>query len=264
MAAPELDFPAPHSADAARGIYETLLVVDGRPVGAGAHLERLAASALALYGAPLPERLDAALAAAAGPHTLARLRLELVPGGEPERSVRGGRWRSRPRSVRLAAAFAVTAIERTIVLPSQQVALVTVGVSGCAGRHKLLDRSWLEQIEATAGADVRPLLVSRSGGLLESTRANVFLVRDGIVATPPLDGSILAGTARAALLEYAGRFGIQTHEVPLTLAELEAADVVLLSGSVRLLERARQRDGRRSSSRVVARLMNEFACEMLR
>jgi len=260
---PDLDFAAEHSADPRRGIYETLLVVGGRPVAAGAHVERLRASAAALYGAALPDGLDAQLVGAAGPHTLARLRIELVPPGERARSGSAGRPWPRRTAAEPALAFAATAIERTIVMPSQEVAVATVGVTGCAGPHKLLDRSWLEQIEQLAGAEVRPLLVSRSGTLLETTRANVFLVRDGVLATPQLDGSILPGTTRAVLLEHARRLGIEVREMPLTLEQLEAADVVLLSGSVRLLESARRRDRRaRGTHRVLARLADALHSEV--
>jgi para-aminobenzoate synthetase/4-amino-4-deoxychorismate lyase len=131
-------------------------------------------------------------------------------------------------------------------------------VSGCAGAHKLIDRSWFEQIEALAGAGVRPLLVSGSDELLETTRANVFLLRDGVLATPPLDGSILPGVVRAAVLEHARRLGIEARELPLTLAQLREAEVVLLSGSLALVARAQMRPGRRSAA-AADRLAGQLA-----
>jgi len=234
---PQLDFPPEFSADATLGVFETLLVVNGRPVAPERHLARLAASARALYGVGLPRELDAQLAGAAVGHALARLRIELVAHGAV------------PATVSVGA----VAIDPTAVRPTSEAALVSVAVVGGAGPHKLIDRSWLGQIDALAGPEVRPLLVTRGGALLETTRANVLLLRGGELATPPLDGSILAGTVRAALLEHAARLGITASEVPLTLAELEQADIVLLSGSVKLLELARLNGGRRSAE-VATRL----------
>src|SRR4051812_42501775 len=45
--------PSPH-ADPGRGVFETMLVLEGRPVELDAHLERLAASLDALFEAELP------------------------------------------------------------------------------------------------------------------------------------------------------------------------------------------------------------------
>jgi para-aminobenzoate synthetase/4-amino-4-deoxychorismate lyase len=240
---PQLELITAFSADRSRGVFETLLVVDGRAVAAGRHLARLQASLEALYGLALPQGAQAGLAEAAAGYALARLRLKVV--AQP--------------TAPAAVGFEVERIDPAIVAPLAEATLATVRVGGGAGPHKLIDRSWFEQIEALAGAGVRPLLVANSGALLETTRANVFLLRDGVLATPPLGGSILAGTVRTAVLEHARQLGIEAHERPLTLRQLEEADMVLLSGSVRLLERARVRDGHGASVRAAARLAGALA-----
>ena len=53
-----------------------------------------------------------------------------------------------------------------------------------------------------------PLLVDEDDRLLESGRGNVFVVRDGEVATPPLDGRILPGVTRDAVLGILADLGI--------------------------------------------------------
>jgi para-aminobenzoate synthetase/4-amino-4-deoxychorismate lyase len=238
---PDLEFSARNHADPFRGVIETLLVVDGRAVATAPHLERIRASARALYGIELPAGVDAQLESVASSHALARVRIELVPRAS------GG------ASVNVAA----SALEPTIVLPAVEVPLVSVRVADRSGPHKLLDREWLEQIEQHAGPGVRALLVEHDGRLLETTRANVFLIHDGVLATPPLDGSILPGTVRAQVIEVARRSGIGVREEPLTLEQLARADCVLLSSSVRLLEHARGRE-RRASERVLAHLTQEL------
>jgi para-aminobenzoate synthetase / 4-amino-4-deoxychorismate lyase len=226
---PQIDFAPAPEADVALGVFETLLVVDGRPLEAGRHLERLRASTRVLYGAELATDLEARVAGAAAGHGLARLRIDVAPPATTPK-------------------IELRPFDPALVLAPGDVAVVTVRVRGGAGPHKLIDRGWLARIEAAAGAGARSLLVTRSGALLETTRANVFLLRHGELATPPLDGSILPGVMREVVLEQARRLGIATHETPLTLEDLRAADMVLLSGSLRRLERARVRPDRRSDA----------------
>ncbi len=245
-ARPDLDFPLPHSARTARGVYETLLVREGRPIEQRRHLERLSTSLRELYGAALPEHAASELGRVAGGHALARLRVEAVPSEGAAASLR----------------CTTEPLDAAVVLPAEAVALTTVGVRGCAGPHKLSDRSWLAQIEELVGPERRALLVSTAGELLETTRANVFLVRGGVLATPPLDGRILPGTVRAALLEHARALGVEAHQVALDLRALAEADLVLLSGSLRLLERAGGGGGRRSTL-VAERLADALAAAVL-
>ncbi len=236
---PQIQFAPTATPNASLGVFDTMLVVDGHPLECPRHLARLATSLHELYGRTLPGSLHERVVSAADGHTLARLRVD-VAGEDSEGDIR------------------VEPFEPELVLPEQECELATVGVAGGFGAHKLADRSWLEQIEARAGEGVRPLLVTPTGALLETTRANVFLLRGGVIATPPLDGSILPGVARAVLLERARRAEISAHELPLTLADLRDADAVLLTSSLRLVECARVRDGRQSAE-VLARLRAELA-----
>lgn len=241
--APQLEFPTAPAADVSRGVIETLLVVDGRPLELARHLGRAAESVHELYAAGLPHSIAPLIEEAAVGHALARLRVVLEPGA-------------------LASpAIAVEPIDRAIVLPGEEVALATVTVSGGFGAHKLADRSWLAEIEEAAGEGVRALLATREGALLETTRANVLLIRGGVLATPPLDGAILPGVVRARLLERARHAGLIAVELPLTLEDLRDADAVALSSSVRLLELARVPAAGRSAE-VLAQLREALELSM--
>jgi para-aminobenzoate synthetase/4-amino-4-deoxychorismate lyase len=213
--------------DPSRGIFETALVRDGAPVMWGRHLARLRASALALYHADPVASLDLRVAEAVA---LGRLRVEVVPAGDS-----------------LAVTARCEPIDPAIVLPQAAPEVVSVAVSGGFGAHKLIDRGWLEAIEASVPAGARALLVAPGGGLLETTRANVFVVRRGALETPPLDGRILPGIIRAVVLERAREAGIAVREAPVAL---EDADAILLTGSVRLLECRRLRVDARSDEVV--------------
>ncbi|MBC7630787.1 chorismate-binding protein, partial [Aeromicrobium sp.] len=72
--------------DVSAGIYDTLLVIDGRAVDADAHLARLDASVRAVYGTATRAGLDEALVhRAAGLDGRHRLRVDAVPDGDEVR-----------------------------------------------------------------------------------------------------------------------------------------------------------------------------------
>jgi para-aminobenzoate synthetase / 4-amino-4-deoxychorismate lyase len=209
--------------DPRRGVFETLLVLDGRPVEVERHLSRLATSLGALYGHEPPRAAAAAIADGAAGLETGRLRLTLVPrDGAP------------------VADVATAPIDRALVLPAWEraIALEPVDVPGGLGDHKWADRDLLAQLEPDPAARVA-LLCDSDGAVLEGSRGNVFLVRHGRLSTPPLDGRILPGVARAAAIEEARAAGIEIVEEPATLAALSAADEVFLTGSVRGLEPVR-------------------------
>jgi branched-subunit amino acid aminotransferase/4-amino-4-deoxychorismate lyase len=206
--------------DVARGVFETILVRDGRPVEWRRHRERLESSCRDLYDARIADDLDRRVAALSSGWRSARLRVV-----------------ARPVAVgAVAVAAEVAPLDPDRVEAAGAPTLAPVRVHSGFGRHKLVDRDWLERLEVSVPPGTRPLLVTGAAGVLETTRANVFAVRGDAVATPPLDGSILAGVMRAVLLEQARGLGIPVREAPLALEELQAADAFALTGSLRLVE----------------------------
>lgn len=218
----------PTPPDPSRGLFETMLVAGGRPVEMVAHFGRLTASARELFGAELPDAVAADAVRAAAGIELGRMRVDVEPDGE------GG----------LRHSVDATAIDPATFFPTWErgEALRSVGAEGWSGAHKWSDRRWLEDAEEALG-DELPLLVDAGGNALEAGRANVFIVRDGALATPPVDGRILPGTARAATLGIAADLGIEAEERTLPLPELREADEVFLTSSVKGLRPARYLDG---------------------
>jgi para-aminobenzoate synthetase / 4-amino-4-deoxychorismate lyase len=194
--------------DPARGVFSTMLVRDGAPVELFAHLERLRASVLELYGQVPPDGIERAVRETAAAHRLARLRVLVSPGMAPPVVEAHPIGATDPEPVRLAPAF----------LP------------GGLGAHKWRDRRLLDELERRLGAV--PLLVDLDGHVLEAAHANVWIVEGDELVTPPLDGRLLPGTVRARLLADppAGR---TAREDPVTMERLSAADELLLTSSVR-------------------------------
>lgn len=197
--------------DPTAGVFTTVLACDGTPVLAEAHLRRLEESAAAL-GLPC-DRDDLA-------H-----RLHQAAAG-------GGR-----RRIRLTVAADRVDVHLAPVSEQADPAwqLEPVVLPGGLGAHKWADRRLLDQAPADASADAErePLLVDADGAVLETARANVFVVADDGVHTPPLDGRILPGTARAVLLDLLHRHGIPTYQHELSLTDLTAAAEVFATNAVR-------------------------------
>jgi para-aminobenzoate synthetase / 4-amino-4-deoxychorismate lyase len=223
--------PSPTPPDPARGLFETLLVADGRAVRATAHLDRLEASAREVFRQDLPAELPAAIRDAAAPLDLGRMRIDLLPDGD-----------GIPPTLRFEIAAAP--IDPAIFFPARAdgADIRTVRHQDWAGAHKWADRDWLEAREAELG-EVVPLILGTDDEVLEAGRANLFIVTDGGLATPPVDGRILPGTARAATLELAAELGIPATERPLHLADLEGADDLFLTSSLRGIRPVRSLDG---------------------
>jgi para-aminobenzoate synthetase/4-amino-4-deoxychorismate lyase len=215
--------------DPAQGLIETMLVVRGVPLELDAHVERLRAGICALYDAPLPAAAaELALAHSAG-LALGRLRLAVTP--------RRGRA---PR-----AEAEAEPVERRTVLPGWELALDlrSVLVAGWRGERKWADRRLLERLDAGV-APHSALLVDCRRGALETTRASLFAVgADGVLRTPPLDGSVLPGVTRARAIALARDAGVDVSEERLPLERLHAARELFATGSVRGVEPIRSLDG---------------------
>ena len=93
----------------------------------------------------------------------------------------------------------------------------------------LLPNVLAAQAAAEAGA-VDAILV-RDGLALEGTKANLFLVKDGVVRTAPNGPWILPGITRGATIAAARRLGHAVEEKAFTVHELLAADEVFLAST---------------------------------
>jgi branched-chain amino acid aminotransferase len=77
------------------------------------------------------------------------------------------------------------------------------------------------------------LIVGPHGEVIEGATSNVFLVRDGVLATPPIEAGILAGITRLTVLELAARLALPVHETQVHPADLYHADEVFITSTVR-------------------------------
>ena len=89
----------------------------------------------------------------------------------------------------------------------------------------------MRQQAQDGGAD-DGIVVDSDGALLETAWGNLWALLGDTWVTPPLDGRVLPGIARALLLEQAQRTGLITEERELTLADLHSAAALAHSNAV--------------------------------
>jgi branched-chain amino acid aminotransferase len=107
--------------------------------------------------------------------------------------------------------------------------------------------SILAKREALLDGYDEAILLDTEGLVAEASGENLFVVRDGVVRTPPLP-TILEGITRATVMELARDKGIPVVETPLTRDELYIADEVFLTGTAAEVTPIREIDQRRIGS----------------
>jgi para-aminobenzoate synthetase/4-amino-4-deoxychorismate lyase len=195
--------PVPARPRPVLGVFTSLLVTDGRCADLAAHLSRLSASCSELFGKPLPGELIESLASCLAARPSGRLRISVRPVGGP-----------------LAGSVEVVPVGE----PPGSLSLRVVTIPGGLGAHKWKDRRCL----GSGGL----LIVDSTGEVLETDRANVFAVIDGVLHTPEADGRLLPGITRAAVLRLAARLGIPVEQGRVMLWELQTASEVFATNSV--------------------------------
>lgn len=89
----------------------------------------------------------------------------------------------------------------------------------------------LAKIEGLQAGCIEALMLNHKGEVAECTGDNIFLVRDGVVLTPPIDAGILEGVTRGAVMELAREAGHEVREIPLTKHDVYIAQECFLTGT---------------------------------
>ena len=109
--------------------------------------------------------------------------------------------------------------------------------------------SWLDNVwnyyEAQQAGFDEVVLLNEHGEVAECTAANIFCVKGGRVATPPVSAGCLQGITRSVLLEIGAGVGAPVEERALRPEELYAADEVFISSTNRSMLGVSEVNGRR-------------------
>lgn len=91
--------------------------------------------------------------------------------------------------------------------------------------------SSLARKEAAERGFDEAIFLGEDGHVTEGSAENFFMVRDGILITPPVYGEILEGITRKTILQLAVDLGIKTQERPIDRSELYICDEAFFSGT---------------------------------
>jgi branched-chain amino acid aminotransferase len=102
--------------------------------------------------------------------------------------------------------------------------------------------SVLAKIEATKAGYQEAILLDHIGNVCEGTGENIFMVRDGVIYTPPQTASILDGINRKSVMTIARDLGYELVEREIARGELINADELFLTGTAAELAPVREID----------------------
>ena len=104
--------------------------------------------------------------------------------------------------------------------------------------------SSLAKVEALQAGYDEAILLNEHGRVAEGSGENVFVVRDGVLLTPPTYEGVLGGITRAAVIEFSRDLDIPFEERPLLREDLYTADEAFFTGTAAEIVPIRQVDER--------------------
>ena len=253
------------------GVYEVVRTYNGVPFLFDRHLRRLRASASRLrldvpltdseMGRRVGETMTAAGLGANGPEAYVRI---LVTRGVGEISYDPGAC-PEPSVVIIAKAHVDTPV--SAYTDGVTVALVEIlrnhpgSVNPIIKSNNLLNNALGSQEAFRRGA-FEGIMRNYRGEIAECTTANIFIVKNGVAITPPLDAGLLAGITREFLFEVAREISVPTREQVMFDADLFGADEAFLTSTTREIVPIVRADdeiiGTGRPGPVTARLLDAF------
>jgi branched-chain amino acid aminotransferase len=102
--------------------------------------------------------------------------------------------------------------------------------------------SVLAKVEASKSGYEEAILLDQRGMVCEGTGENLFIVRDGKIATPGFASDILGGITRASVIEIVRDLGYELVERDVARGELYLADEIFMTGTAAELTPIREVD----------------------
>jgi branched-chain amino acid aminotransferase len=103
--------------------------------------------------------------------------------------------------------------------------------------------SQLVRLEASRHGYSEGIALDASGYVSEGSGENIFVVRDGVVITPPVSSSILEGITRATVLSILQEMGVEVREQLVPRELLYVADELFFTGTAAEVTPVRSVDG---------------------
>ena len=216
------------------GVYEVIPVFGNRLLRVEAHLERLKNS-LGRINLPDPHSDDEWKQIFSG-------LLERNTGDDRAIYLQVSRGAYPRRDLAIKTEYPPTIFAMVLQVTAPDIEVVSAGISvitvddfrwdACDIKStSLVANVMLKQQAADAGVDDAILI--RNGMLSEGTASNVFIVKDGVLSTPPIGHKLLSGITRDLVIEIAKNNAILVEERDIKAAELLDADEIWMTSSTR-------------------------------
>jgi branched-chain amino acid aminotransferase group I len=229
-------------------VWEGLRVYDGGVFRLTAHLDRLFDSAAALAFAEVPDRAEVIDAltrtlVANGMRDGAHVRLTLTRGPKDTSGMSPVWNRSGPVLIVLAEWKPPVFGQLGLRLITSRWRRNHPDCLPSTIHHANLINNILAKLEADAAGVDDAVMYDLDGHLAETNATNLFVVKDGALATP--DGHGLPGITRGVVLEIGEAAGLEARARVVTAEEVEAADEIFSTGTMGELVPVLEIDGRR-------------------
>jgi branched-chain amino acid aminotransferase len=120
----------------------------------------------------------------------------------------------------------------------------------------------LVKIQANLAGVGEAIMLNSQGYVAEGSSDNIFIVKRGVVYTPPCYCGALEGITRAAIIEICANVGYTVKEEPFTLHDVYVADEVFFTGTAAEVIAVREVDarviGEGKAGPITTHLLKEF------
>jgi branched-chain amino acid aminotransferase len=89
----------------------------------------------------------------------------------------------------------------------------------------------MAKIEAQNAGAGEGLMLNEQGFVSECTGDNIFIIKNGVISTPPIAAGALAGVTRGVVFDLAAELGIPIREPMMTRYDIFTADECFLTGT---------------------------------
>lgn len=103
----------------------------------------------------------------------------------------------------------------------------------------------MARIEGTDAGAVEALMLNHKGEVAECTGDNIFIVKNGVIKTPPPEAGILEGITRNAVIDLAKDAGVEVQETSMVRHDIYVADEAFLTGTAAEVIAVVSLDGRK-------------------
>lgn len=248
------------------GIFEGIRIYNGNIFKCKEHLDRLYDSAKSIQlNIPLsPDEMLEAMAET--------IRLNEMRNGYIRLIVSRGAGNLGLDPLRCAKASVIIIVEQLAIYPEEAylTGLKTISVSQRrnipdALNPKIKSLNYLNnilvKIQSNYAGVGEAIMLNSQGYVTEGSADNIFIVKNGVLYTPPCYLGALEGITRNAIIDLCAKLGYPLKEQPFTLHDVYVADEVFFTGTAAEVIAAYEVDGRTIGSGVAGPVTLELLSE---